>query len=245
MALPENRLSSQAFPAAFTGGRALSASPQRDFETGGIALSDPSQGHLVQVWKAEVVDNSTIVISNEAAFEVSYYSDHNVTEVSLTFDQNMRPAIALVADGQAKLIWYDAQAAQEVVTELDADVRSPRVSLDDKRASQSALNDIILGYIRGRNLYHRLQRDRFEVEYLLAENVVPTEEWYLRRMGMNAVNRFQFEIFRDWNQEEILADMLPRAAAVASEGPYTPAAAAVTTFDLGSSTIYNPDNSED
>jgi hypothetical protein len=242
MALPDNELASQFFPAAFSGGRGLPILPRLDYETGGIALNDPSAGHLVQVWSARVVDSSHIVISNETGFETTYYSDFNITEVSLTFDQNMRPAISLVADGQPKLIWYDTQEAQEVVTDLASDVRSPRVSLDDKRTTQMSTNDIILAYLRGNNLYHRRQRDRFTIEYLLAEGIVPDEDWYLRRIGMNNVGRFQFELWREWNAEEQLNYTLSQAPAQVTGTAQTVASA--VRFDADSSTIYAPDNEE-
>jgi hypothetical protein len=63
------------------------------------------------------------------------------------------------------------------------------VCLDDKRPLQNAVSDVILAYTRSGNLYFRAQRDRYLVEYPLATAVTGT----LDKVGMNTVNRLQFE----------------------------------------------------
>jgi hypothetical protein len=73
---------------------------------------------------------------------------------------------------------------------MDSDVITPKCSLDDKRQLQVSRSDIILAYIREGALYARQQRDRFDTEYLLKSDV----GGYLRRIGMNVQQRFQFDI---------------------------------------------------
>lgn len=113
-----------------------------------------------------------------------------MTEISFSFDANMQPAVAFVADGQAYLNWYDNTVPGYVTTTLSADVETPRVTLDDKRHVGSngyQVSDVILAYTRGGNLYYRQQRERYTVERLLKEGVTP-----LIKIGFNRQLRLQF-----------------------------------------------------
>ena len=79
-----------------------------------------------------------------------------------------------------------------MITELSEGDQYLRCCLDDKRQSATAQgnNDIILAYVRAGKLYYRQQRDRYEVEYLLAEEI-PAK--VLTRIGMSKNYRLQFE----------------------------------------------------
>jgi hypothetical protein len=185
--LPDGVLSTIPIQAIFTGARALAVTKTVDYEDGGVALNDPSEGLLYQVWRCRLVGDD-VVIGASSVTETILYSATGITEISFTFDQNMRPVLAFVKDGASYLRWYDSLYEEQVVTALDVDVTNPRVTLDDKRILQVAISDIILGYVRAGNLYYRQQRDRFETEYLLAEEV--TSE--LVKIGMNKQFRLQF-----------------------------------------------------
>lgn len=162
--LPNGTLSTIPVPARFSGARSLPITKTIDYEDGGIAFSDPSQGLLYQRWRARIVGED-VVFDAPTVAPVVVFSQPGVTEISFTFDQNMRPVIAFVAGGRGYLRWYDTAVGDQVVTPLATDVITPRVTLDDKRSMQSAISDIILAYKRGSNLYYRQQRDRFTIEY--------------------------------------------------------------------------------
>lgn len=190
--LPDGVLSTDAVIGNFIGGRAAAnVSNYLDYEDGGVALNDPSQGLLYQVWKARLTVSGDVMISAPNTPETLLYSGADITEISLTFDQNMRPALAFVQNDIAKLRWYDTLVSAQVVTEFDADVITPRVFLDDKRALESLISDIILVYSRGGSLYYRQQRDRFLNEYLLAADIAPKG---IRKVGMNSKLRLQVQI---------------------------------------------------
>ncbi len=185
--LPDNVLSSAPVNAAFSGARALPVTRLVDYEDGGVAIQDPSQGSQYQRWRGRLLGNEIILDAPEVE-PFAVYSGADITEFSFTFDQNMRPAIAFVQNGVAKLRWFDSQAGQQVITDIGAGVITPRVTLDDKRFTQSANSDIILSYVRDGGLYYRQQRDRFTIERLL--DAGPHKG--LIKIGMGSNLRLQF-----------------------------------------------------
>lgn len=193
MALPDNKLSTNPHIYPFLGGRGdFRVSPGHDYEDGGIAINNPSQGLQYQVWQAWIDGGNQIWIGAANTQPIMLIADTDITEVSLTWDQNMNPCVAYVAAGMAKLHWYDSDSNQMVTTEFPG-AKTPRVSLDDKReiSIRGGISDIIFAYLIDGNLCHRRQRDRFSNEILLAENI-PAKGLY--KIGMNESRYFQFQI---------------------------------------------------
>ena len=147
-----------------------------DWEMGGIALNDPSEGLRVQLWTFKLVvdeltGDSTVSVEAPSVPKVTLFSGVDVGEIAGAFDQNMNPVVAYMESGAPKLWWWDPTASAMVHTSLPAGCYDLRVSLDDKRRFNVAESDVILSYVRGGSLYYRYQRDRYLVEYLLSENV--------------------------------------------------------------------------
>jgi len=187
--LPNNTLSDVALPASFLSPRDAPPMPLIDYELGGIAISDASQGLMAKSWRMRWIAGDFIADAPAVAPAV-IYSRSNVSEFSFTFDQNMKPFITFVDTAGAHYYWYDATVSDYRVVDLASDVITPKCSLDDKRLNQVGRSDIILAYMRSGSLYYRQQRDRFGTERLLKDNV----GGYLRRIGMNQIWRFQFDI---------------------------------------------------
>lgn len=192
--MPDNSLSSEIVSSRFVGAKSLSVTKTIDYEDGGIDIQDITQGLMFQRWRARLfragTDESYIMLDAPNVPEFVALTVPNMTEMSFSFDQSMRAAIAYVQAGVAKLWWYDTTIPGMTTTEIGAGVVTPRLSFDDKRTigSQSFLvSDLILAYVNDDNLYMRMQRDRFEVEYLLEEGVTP-----LIKIGMNRGLRLQF-----------------------------------------------------
>jgi len=162
------------------------------YEMGGIALNDASMGLHYQMWKGSLVENN-IMLESATQVPVSIYTGVNITGLSISFDQNMRPTAAFTENGLAKLLWYDSTVPGQVVTTLAAGVTTPKVTMDDKRSTQSGISDIILSYVRDFKICYRQQRDRFETEYILTDQVCKR----LIKVGMNSKLRLQ------WMFEEI------------------------------------------
>lgn len=202
--LPDNALSTRAMPRPFLGAGALTVTGLTDFEDGGIGIQDPSAGLFYQIWRLRVIGLALVLDAPNWPAYVVHTAEEEVTEVSLTFDQNMRTAIAFVEAGQAKLLWYDTAAQEQVITTLASDVITPRVTLDDKRQSQLGISDIILAYKRGDSLFYRQQRNRFQVEYDPTDPMPEPERTETRaaiaqaggviKVGMNRGQRLNFQL---------------------------------------------------
>ena len=157
MALPDDTLSSIPVPAPLVGGRANPVTPLVDYETGGIALEDASEGLQYQTWRARVLPRaeppgSIVRLEAEEVDEFQLLeTDGEITQFSFSFDRNMRLHYAWVEDGVAWWHWYDTQQGAMTTTELGDHIRTPRVTHDDKRDRQSGVSDVILAYVKWRD----------------------------------------------------------------------------------------------
>ena len=186
--MPNNILSSQAIDSPFI-------APNRsnelvDYEYGGIALGDVSQGLQAKLWHC-FYENGQIKVSNGLTTQV-LLAVENIIALSLAFDLNMRPMVAYLANGHCYLWWYDSQAAAQITTDFGPSLSFPQLALDDKRSSQSANADVIFAYIKNNNAYMRLQRERFLIEHELAAAK------RLVQIGMMTNHRFGFALY-NWN----------------------------------------------
>ena len=157
---------------------------------GGRAINDTSEGLMAQVWECEYSEaTGEVTLSSPSGHLSVLLTRPGITELSLTFDQNMQPFLAFVQDDQAKFLWYDPIAEAMVVEEsLLGDARNPRCCLDDKRPNQLARSDILLFYVRGGELRYRSQMDRFTVEYPYSPGMRSLEFF-----GMTRGLRLRFE----------------------------------------------------
>jgi len=162
-----------------------------DYEEGGIALNDASQGLQVQTWLLRLDDGGLFYIYPEDGEETLLFTEELALSCSLAFDQNMRPVVAYETAEDSRLRWFDT-VANGIVTTTYAGARNPRLSMDDKRelATQLGTNDVIFAYLIGNSLRYRQQRDRYLVEYDLGES---TRFRRLNNIGMGVNNRFNFQ----------------------------------------------------
>lgn len=210
--IPELRASSSPVPAAFAY-TAERTSPLNDSEMGGVALRDTSQGLLVRMWNCRY-DRAAgdVIVGAEGVPDAVLFNRPDITELSLTFDQNMAPFIAFVQTGQAKFFWYDPVVQDYAFEEtLLAGCSSPRCSLDDKRANFVGGSDIVLAYVRAGALYMRLQRERYLVEHFLQAGVDK-----LYQVGMARNGRFQWSYLGQGLPDspflaDVVADLLRRS----------------------------------
>lgn len=189
MALPQNVLSTTPVPAQFRYPRNVPRAALVDYEYGGVALQDPSQGLRYQVWKCEYIEEQ-VVLSAPEVTAAPLITVPNIVELSFTFDQNMNPFVAYeLANGDAKFYWFDSTIPGFTTTTLPADSASPRCALDDNRALEIPISDILLAYVRAGSLYFRMQRERFLTEHELSDSIGGSR---LLQIGLNEQLRMQF-----------------------------------------------------
>ena len=162
-----------------------------DRERGGIALGDSSQGLLAQVWTI-TSNGSSIFISGESVAQTTLLSDSGITEISLAFDQNMRPMVAYRALGVPKLYWYDTLLGAIVTTVLPSETTSYYLTLDDHREGAEGGSDVLMFYLKTGSLFYRQQRDRFLTERLLS--AVPVGVERILKVGLDSGLRIQIHL---------------------------------------------------
>ena len=165
-----------------------------DYEYGGVAIQDPSQGLLVKVWKLWVEgEDVRIAPANALGSAVTLFSGAGITEVTLSFDNNMMPVVAYLQDESLKLRWFDlSQTPPRYVTnDFGPGIATPYLTFDDKRPQFIGESDVMLFYVRDRTVWVRLLRDRWQVEYEWAD--VPDHAGRILAAGMNRGLRMQLK----------------------------------------------------
>lgn len=175
------------------------------WERGGIALQNTTQGLNYQNWfcKWHPEDNTVYLTPDNTGVPIAIFTETNVFEVSFAFDQNMRYAVGtLLTDGTFKFRWYDTAANNYVITTIPA-VTGFKLTLDDKRDVQVGIgaSDVILTYLQDTTLFFRAQRERYEVEHQLA-NQLPLN-LMITNFGMNEVMRLQWRMRFRINEERL------------------------------------------
>lgn len=189
MAILDNRLSSTNLPAPLLAPKSYDITNEStDFERGGIAIEDITQGMDYQDWQVTIEGQNIVVTPlSEGNPVIAFVAAGTVTEVSLAFDQLMHIFIAFVEDGIAQFYWYDPISELNEFFILPVNSINPCCTFDDHRYTQVPSSDIIVAYIIANELFFRMQSNRYTVEYPLATGLAK-----LHRIGMGTNNRLQF-----------------------------------------------------
>jgi hypothetical protein len=197
MAIPQGRMSTTPVPGTYGPPENRVFYALTSYEQGPIALEDTSEGLQYQNWTVtwDVATGELTALPETTQLPVVIATIADLISVSFTFDQSGRISFAYTTPVSSYLYWYDTQAGQTVTTDLGADAITPAISLDDKRYTQSAANDMLLWYTKANgetfDLYKLRQRDRFETEYLM-ETDLPYQ--YIHNNGMNDGLRVQLTL---------------------------------------------------
>lgn len=213
--IPEDRFSSTTFQGQLH--NPWSRRADVSFHWGPIAIQDPSQGLRARLWRARSVGNAILLSAPGVADGIWYTHTEDLEQVSLSFDQNGRPAVAFVDSvGGTYLRWFDP-VVNDVVNMPLVGI-TPRVTLDDSRPLNLSNSDIILGYVRGGVVRYRIQRERFQDEHTPPIGVggAPAQASRLHHISMNSNLRLQFVVDggggdEDWTLPMIIEDICGRA----------------------------------
>lgn len=162
--------------------------PLIDYEMGAGVLESSASNYNEFLWTAES-DGASVWVYREGVEPVTILTDANITQISLGFDQTMRPHIAYMAGGVCKFRWFDTLAGS-MQTMTIPNARSPRLCMDEKRGVFIGSSDLLLSYNNGTNLCLRAQRERYATEHVLATGV----EGDLVTFGLNTKNRLQWKL---------------------------------------------------
>jgi len=193
MALPNNQLSATPVPSGYLSPDAhIRVNTLYDYERGGVALNDASEGLLGYDWKVWVEGDDILLARAPYDSPTTLFTAVGTTWVSLAFDQNMRPNVAYMQAGACKLWWYDTTIPGATTTTF-ADCASPMLCLDDKRQGADSYNDVLFFYVRAGSIRYRQQRDRYGTERTLT--AVP--DGTILQVGMAQNLRVQIRYHRE------------------------------------------------
>lgn len=178
---------------------------QEDYEMGGIAIQDPSQGLEVQVWRCKWEESTRTVTLYPEKFgdPVDILTDVDIRELSFSFDQNMRWVLAVLhTDGKFFLHWYDTAQEKYVETRIDG-VSTFKLANDTKSEDsiRYGLSDVILTYIQLNKLYVRNQRDRYLIQHLINPDIPANV--FISNFGMSTRNRMQWRMKARIKREQV------------------------------------------
>lgn len=193
MALPHNQLSAVPYPSGYLHpDDHARVNTLYDYERGGVALNDSSEGINGYDWKAWVEGGDILLARAPYDSPTTLITAAGTTWISLAFDQNMRPALAYMQAGACKLYWYDTTIPGPT-TSTFADCTSPMLCMDDKRQGADQYNDILFFYVRAGSIRYRQQRDRYATERTL----VAVPPGYILQVGMAQNLRVQIRYHRE------------------------------------------------
>lgn len=193
---PGNVLSSSPVIGRFLSYYAGEKDPSIDYCRAGKAINDSSLGLDYQLWRGRIKPNGDVVIAAQSTnytVETVIINYTDAKNLTIAFDNNMRPAISVLVGTDLKFYWYDSTVSNYVTLTV-ANSRDAFARIDDVRDFASDYRDIIISYISNDKLYYRLTRDRYTVAYYLAD-VHPWQKIY--QCGMTTQFRFQFSIVWD------------------------------------------------
>lgn len=171
----------------FIGARRIPPSEWVSYDDGPVAIQNPSKGLLFQVWRARYISD-TVYLAAPNYPETPFFTKRCIQSISLSFDQNGRPLLTYLHEGNLYLYWHHTVTQKYEHTLINTNVTSHHVSLDVRTPITILVSQVVIGYIKDNNLYYAWQKDRYAVDYLVARNV----NGNLLQIGFTRQYRFQF-----------------------------------------------------
>ena len=163
--------------------------PTTSSDNGPIAIQNTSKGLMAKIWTASYNSVTGSVTLQDGT---NLFTDVNLKELSLTFNQTGNPFVAFRSATRIKIWWYDSLLSNYTIKDVAAGDQ-PFCYLDERRPEFSANSDVFLLYHRNGEIFYRLQRDRFDVEY--STGIIGGADIVIECFGMAKNNRLQIKYY--------------------------------------------------
>ena len=188
--LPNNQWASQAIVEDIIAPRdKAKVNPTTSSDNGPIAIQNTSKGLMAKIWTASYNSVTGSVTLQDGT---NLFTDVNLKELSLTFNQTGNPFVAFRSTTRIKIWWYDTLLSNYTIKDVTAGDQ-PFCYLDERRPEFSANSDVFLLYHRDGEIFYRLQRDRFDVEY--STGIIGGTDIVIECFGMAKNNRLQIKYY--------------------------------------------------
>lgn len=158
-------------------------------DNGPIAIQNTSKGLMAKIWTASYNSVTGSVTLQDGT---NLFTDVSLKELSLTFNQTCNPFVAFRSATRIKIWWYDPLLSNYTIKDVTTGDQ-PFCYLDERRPEFSANSDVFLLYHRDGEIFYRLQRDRFDVEY--STGIVGGTDIVIECFGMAKNNRLQIKYY--------------------------------------------------
>lgn len=154
-----------------------------DYEKGGVALGDSSEGLNKYNWELNVVSNTKAMLHREGITPIQVFTyPSKPLDVAFCFDQSMNVVLAWQdKDFNLYLRRYNSATNSFQVLNLGIG-KCPRLTLDEKRSEFISNSDVILAYITNKSLVYRVQREGFNTIHVVEEEMLASQR--LARIGV-------------------------------------------------------------
>ena len=163
--------------------------PTTSSDNGPIAIQNTSKGLMAKIWTASYNSVTGSVTLQDGT---NLFTDVSLKELSLTFNQTGNPLVAFRSATRIKIWWYDPLLSNYTIKDVTAGDQ-PFCYLDERRPEFSANSDVFLLYHRDGEIFYRLQRDRFDVEY--STGIIGGTDIVIECFGMAKNNRLQIKYY--------------------------------------------------
>lgn len=159
----------------------------------GPAVIGVSSGRLnSKYWMVNAIGSSVYIRSEEGGSwggALNLFTDNaSIASLSLTFDQQGRPVVFFrVGLAELRIYWFNPETSSDEIKVISTGY-GQKASFDVIEDSGAGYSDILLFYIRDNIAYMRVQRDKFQVEYVMP---AAGPEIKLISSGMRVDNRYQ------------------------------------------------------
>ena len=188
--LPNNQWSSQAVVDDLLNPRdKVKVNATTSSDNGPVAIQNTSKGLMAKIWTASYNSVTGSVTLQDGT---NLFTDVNLKELSLTFNQSGNPFVAFRSATRIKIWWYDPLLSNYTIKDVTTGDQ-PFCYLDERRPEFSANSDVFLLYHRDGEIFYRLQRDRFDVEY--STGIIGGTDIVIECFGMAKNNRLQIKYY--------------------------------------------------